>query len=291
MSEEALLMDTLRQTARCRLEVEKAAERFSGYSLEDFESLIRKLIDGGEDRALGILLNICALKKIKLDPHLLAETLKIVNDLPDFAYPYRVQDREAIAPLLDIALAEDISFERQAFAGRLAAELAVMYNEKRNEVKKIFLKLSNRFRPHDLSYILVDESLSLLDEGEDDDCLTRLTQLDVIEDLPDEKPPVVVGGFYTVRRPVPKIGRNAPCPCGSGKKYKKCCYEKDQELLRDASPYEGVTMTQARSFSWKMRLAVPVFASAIKNSRSLRNRLNFSTSSSCELPAHWTCPR
>jgi hypothetical protein len=21
----------------------------------------------------------------------------------------------------------------------------------------------------------------------------------------------------------PKIGRNAPCPCGSGKKYKKCC--------------------------------------------------------------------
>jgi tetratricopeptide (TPR) repeat protein len=24
-------------------------------------------------------------------------------------------------------------------------------------------------------------------------------------------------------RPSPKIGRNAPCPCGSGKKYKKCC--------------------------------------------------------------------
>ncbi|MGB8720870.1 MAG: SEC-C metal-binding domain-containing protein [Desulfobacterales bacterium] len=20
-----------------------------------------------------------------------------------------------------------------------------------------------------------------------------------------------------------KIGRNSPCPCGSGKKYKKCC--------------------------------------------------------------------
>ena len=26
----------------------------------------------------------------------------------------------------------------------------------------------------------------------------------------------------TVRQS-PKIGRNAPCPCGSGKKYKKCC--------------------------------------------------------------------
>jgi SEC-C motif domain protein len=27
----------------------------------------------------------------------------------------------------------------------------------------------------------------------------------------------------TVRRENPKIGRNDPCPCGSGKKYKKCC--------------------------------------------------------------------
>jgi preprotein translocase subunit SecA len=26
-----------------------------------------------------------------------------------------------------------------------------------------------------------------------------------------------------VRRDVPKVGRNDPCPCGSGKKYKKCC--------------------------------------------------------------------
>ncbi len=26
----------------------------------------------------------------------------------------------------------------------------------------------------------------------------------------------------TVRRKVPKVGRNDPCPCGSGKKYKKC---------------------------------------------------------------------
>ena len=26
-----------------------------------------------------------------------------------------------------------------------------------------------------------------------------------------------------VRRDVPKVGRNEPCPCGSGKKYKNCC--------------------------------------------------------------------
>ena len=30
-------------------------------------------------------------------------------------------------------------------------------------------------------------------------------------------------GPMTVRRKEKKVGRNAPCPCGSGKKYKKCC--------------------------------------------------------------------
>ncbi len=33
----------------------------------------------------------------------------------------------------------------------------------------------------------------------------------------------VVHGRETVRRTEPKVGRNDPCPCGSGKKYKKCC--------------------------------------------------------------------
>jgi preprotein translocase subunit SecA len=37
--------------------------------------------------------------------------------------------------------------------------------------------------------------------------------------------PARVGGddvVKTVRRDEPKVGRNDPCPCGSGKKYKKC---------------------------------------------------------------------
>jgi preprotein translocase subunit SecA len=38
--------------------------------------------------------------------------------------------------------------------------------------------------------------------------------------------PARVGGddapIHTVRRDEPKVGRNDPCPCGSGKKYKKC---------------------------------------------------------------------
>lgn len=30
-------------------------------------------------------------------------------------------------------------------------------------------------------------------------------------------------GANTFRREAPKVGRNEPCPCGSGRKFKKCC--------------------------------------------------------------------
>ena len=33
----------------------------------------------------------------------------------------------------------------------------------------------------------------------------------------------VVHGHTPYRREDPKVGRNDPCPCGSGKKHKKCC--------------------------------------------------------------------
>ena len=30
----------------------------------------------------------------------------------------------------------------------------------------------------------------------------------------------------TIHNPYRNVGRNDPCPCGSGKKFKKCCLEK-----------------------------------------------------------------
>ena len=38
----------------------------------------------------------------------------------------------------------------------------------------------------------------------------------------------------TIRRGV-KVGRNQPCPCGSGKKYKKCCWLKPSDLEQGES--------------------------------------------------------
>jgi tetratricopeptide (TPR) repeat protein len=42
-----------------------------------------------------------------------------------------------------------------------------------------------------------------------------------------------------------KIGRNDPCACGSGKKYKKCCMANDEAAARAARPLQS-TAVQAR---------------------------------------------
>jgi len=40
--------------------------------------------------------------------------------------------------------------------------------------------------------------------------------------------------FEPVRRSSPKVGRNDPCPCGSGAKFKKCCQDKVAEAGYEA---------------------------------------------------------
>ncbi len=42
------------------------------------------------------------------------------------------------------------------------------------------------------------------------------------------------------------IPRNAPCPCGSGKKYKNCCYGKGFEWVEDEDGTVGksIPMTE-----------------------------------------------
>ena len=43
------------------------------------------------------------------------------------------------------------------------------------------------------------------------------------------------------REPLRKVGRNDPCPCGSGKKFKKCCLTSASGPLSEASlPWEPV---------------------------------------------------
>src|SRR5215471_3876208 len=48
----------------------------------------------------------------------------------------------------------------------------------------------------------------------------------------------------TVRRSVARIGRNDPCPCGSGKKYKNCHQDEDRNRLQQSSGVAGHTLQE-----------------------------------------------
>jgi len=63
---------------------------------------------------------------------------------------------------------------------------------------------------------------------------------------------------YTERMTVKaRPGRNEPCHCGSGRKYKQCCLEKDEKAASEArakaaaeavaAPAEGATDTRKRA--------------------------------------------
>src|SRR5713101_9016685 len=46
---------------------------------------------------------------------------------------------------------------------------------------------------------------------------------DVPEDVSDVRQLLAPAPEPGIARPRPAVGRNARCPCGSGRKYKKCC--------------------------------------------------------------------
>jgi hypothetical protein len=48
---------------------------------------------------------------------------------------------------------------------------------------------------------------------------------------------------FTGVKGMSKIGRNDPCPCGSGRKYKRCCL-KNQTAGQEIAPTKKVTVTE-----------------------------------------------
>jgi uncharacterized protein YchJ len=48
--------------------------------------------------------------------------------------------------------------------------------------------------------------------------------------------------------PHKKLSRNAPCPCGSGKRYEACCWGKGFEWVADeaGNVYRSMPMTPKR---------------------------------------------
>lgn len=87
--------------------------------------------------------------------------------------------------------------------------------EYQKEGYELFLEMSHRIKAESVRNLFL---VKIATHNELDELATaRDKEMNVIhENLTSSSP-------KTKKRSEQKIGRNAPCPCGSGKKYKKCC--------------------------------------------------------------------
>lgn len=139
-------------------------------------------------------------------------------------------------------------------ACRAMGEVASVHPEQRGRCLQILMTLLRSFEANEQTLnteivsVLLDlnavESIDLIREAYakdcvDLDCVGDLEDIEIALGLRDERETAPKRGEFFQRllelsnhqeatRPRtagPKTGRNDPCPCGSGKKYKKCCLE------------------------------------------------------------------
>lgn len=230
------------------VDVRLLAGKLNHLSPGQIEPLLLELAEDGDDQAVSRLLQVCAVNEIKLEPTILCSCVGVCEELLDSAPCFALQDASAVQPLLEATAADELPVERKLYTAQLAAELTVKFKLDPQPVRKVLWKYEHLILPANYQ-LLIAQLLQLLEQASDPDQphMPYWTELQLSDFLPEHRPRTVVGGNYTARRPIAKLGRNDPCHCGSGKKYKKCCYFNDQELLRDASQYAGTTRSELRS--------------------------------------------
>lgn len=86
-----------------------------------------------------------------------------------------------------------------------------------------------------------DQAIELSQKASDE--FLKAVRGEALAIVPEKYVPEKVTGA-TQRRSVEKVGRNDPCPCGSGRKYKQCCTNKDHERLLRSSTVPGKTIEE-----------------------------------------------
>jgi hypothetical protein len=123
----------------------------------------------------------------------------LVRQLEKFETNGPILNAFLISGLIDLDATEAVDLIRRAFS-RDRVDLSVAGDIEEVEIEMGLRTHRSTPRPRFNLFDRCIESRGLADHGIDD-------------------PPA---GYAPPRR-VAKVGRNDPCPCGSGKKYKKCC--------------------------------------------------------------------
>jgi hypothetical protein len=196
------------------------------------------LAKGRPDEAIAAVLAGSVAERA-LDARLIEPLVPTVTDL--LAIPVLVASAggDRVAMLLDLVEADSMTSDREAMAlflaatvgfGRRTTQLARFHTLLRLVARRCSggddasLLLAAGGAAKDAGAVRVVSAVANLADAEGDAFVKDVLHAfehprDV---LPKEAARWLASG-YTATRAAPKVGRNDPCPCGSGKKYKKCC--------------------------------------------------------------------
>ena len=261
------LLELSQHLAASQLSVTKLRQLIDRNSAPlNIDELIGQLIDDNHHDGAQVLATAAGLSGLHVNARCLTGILPLANDvrgLPLLIHLTR-GDRETV--LLETVESETMSWERTALVllfladscqdnppRRLLAAMRTLARQPLGSVASTLLGLATKLINNPEVNKVAARHLQMMSFfGEESlQHQENIVRQPSINDLPERDPVAVIEGRTVVREGV-KIGRNEPCPCGSGKKYKKCCLGKLQPASVLANSDSVAELPGQDSLGWKM---------------------------------------
>lgn len=261
------LLELSQHSAASQLSVKKLRQLIDQNSAPlNIDGLIGQLIDGNYHDGAQALATAAGLSGLNVNARCLTSILPLANDVQGLPLLIHLTRNNRETALLDTVESETMSSERTALVllfladngrdnppGRLLTAMRTLARQPLGPEAGTLMGLAARLiNDPEVNKVAARhlKMMSFLCEA------SLKHQLDIvrqpsINDLPERDPAAVIVGRTVVREGV-KVGRNEPCPCGSGKKYKKCCLGKAQAALVLANSDSAGELASQDSLVWKM---------------------------------------
>ncbi len=255
------------QLAASQLSVQKLRRLIDQNSTSlNIDELIGQLVDENYHDGAQALAIAAGLSGLNVNAHCLTGILPLANDIRGLPLLIHLSRGDRETALLDTIESETMSWERTALVllfladncqdnppRRLLAAMRTLARQPLAPEASTLLGLASRLiNDPEVNKVAAGhlKMLRFIDEKPLKHQLNMVRQPSV-NDLPERDPASVIEGRTVVREGA-KVGRNEPCPCGSGKKYKKCCLGKAQPASTLANSDSAAEQPGQDSLGWKM---------------------------------------
>jgi len=232
----------------------------------NINGLIEQLIVAGHYDSAQALAIAAGLSGLNVDARCLASILPLADSTQGLPLLIHLTRGDPETVLLDTVDSATMAWERDALVLLLLA-----YSCQDNPPKRLrtAMRTLARYSLGPEASVLLGAAAQLIDDPEVNKVADRhlmmasilgeetlkhqqrLLRQPNINDLPERDPATVIAGRTLVREGV-KVGRNAPCPCGSGKKYKKCCLGKVLSAPSPANSASSAERVDHGALGWTM---------------------------------------